>query len=127
MNWHQIWDTSFSSTATEVCILIVETMGPVDVGRVIGAKERVDAPHQDGSWLPLPSPYWPCIRGSGFMSYMHSIHFPDSLVTTKSRVEKGRDREVWRPLVTCLPSVVQPLLADEPALFLSPCQTLSSS
>lgn len=62
MNWHQIWDTSLSPTATEACILIVGAAGPVDVGRVIGAKERVDAPYQDGSWLPLPPPHWPCIR-----------------------------------------------------------------
>lgn len=46
-------------------------------------------------WVLAPSPSSPLAlhqRGPGFMSYTHSIHFPDSLVTTKSRVEKGRDR-----------------------------------
>lgn len=126
MIWHQIWDTSFSPTATEVCILIVETTGPVDVGRVIGSKERVDAPHRDGSWLPLPSAHWPCIRGSGFMSYMHSIHFPDSLVTTKSRVEKERDRRAMEATGHLAFLLWSSHYWQMNLHCSSPCQTLSS-
>lgn len=67
-------------------------MGSVDVFRVIGTKGRADIPYQDGSWILHPSPHWPCIRGPRVMPYMYSIHFPESLPTMKSGVEKGGDR-----------------------------------